>query len=904
MYQPGRSSHSSQDLSAALGCLSAAIASDRFEEAAAAARQSVDVDPGGSLANPLVKGWIARRYRYLFTVECARSPEALAMAGLDVGVLPDAETRRQVAARFLAGSDPGEVAGEQPDPPDPQLAGLTLLFAPGLLTGLLPDLALSDVWPVIRARFGLRVIAADAHPMRGCRANAADLAAALTHGVGHDEAGRLVGLGQATPPAGDVLVVAYSKGAPDTLAMLAERPELAVRIRAVVGWAPAFLGSQVADEVLTLQLRDPRTLPLAHRALAAFGPALTGGERDRFDRRIDEYDATGAVRDLTRGQRSQWWAEHRGAIEATGIPFFTVAADAGPDGHEARADADGGSDLQLHVADTRLDLPLFVALAVLRTDHWDIAYPHRTASGHAQRASTHPFRPFPRAAAMAALIRTLAEVGLLAPSAGGARASTEPAQGAAALVPGPPPAPIASAAGVAEAQTTVASAPMTRTDRVVAVATRLLIGWLYRSVEVHRVEPQPEGPVLALVNHGGGFEDPVLTIAANRRMPRFVARDIIWRVPGAARVMRAVGAIPIHRRADSPTGGVDNHASFEAVTHALADGQLVAIFPEGDSIDAPAVHQLRTGAARMALAAHTAGVRGLRVQPIGLHYLDKGGLRSRAFIKVGPALEVDGLLTQLGGPPSDTTSEHALVRALTAQFADELRSVSPQFRDWSQSRDLHAAAAIALRSADDARQTSGILASYGNAARLADLLQDAPDDHVAAVIRALHEYEDDLDAMGLTDADVAGGTALRGHLARRALQLALAVPAAAATLPANAPGLLVAALIGRLPIAPPTMATVKPMTAMVAFPAGWSWYALHGRQRGPGRVLTRYLAAQVGLAATLVVADRAGSLTRAGRASLAARRYPAAQMGTHRSAVLDAVTHAAQAAAQSAGLTG
>ena len=209
--------------------------------------------------------------------------------------------------------------------------------------------------------------------------------------------------------------------------------------------------------------------------------------------------------------------------------------------------------------------------------------------------------------------------------------------------------------------------------------------------------------MLALVNHGGGFEDPVVTIAASRRMPRFVARDVIWRVPGAAQVMRAVGAIPIHRRADSPTGGVDNHASFEAVTEALADGQLVAIFPEGESIDTPGVHQLRTGAARMALAAHTTGVRGLRIQPIGLHYLDKGGLRSRAFVKVGPALHLDDLIAELGGVPTDTTGQRALVRALTAQFTHALRAVSPDFRDWAQARDLQAAAGIALRSAEDSR---------------------------------------------------------------------------------------------------------------------------------------------------------------------------------------------------------
>ena len=323
--------------------LAAAIAADQFEAAAAAVRQAVEADLSSSLCDPLVKAWIGRRYRYLFTVECARSPEALALAGLDIGVLPNSATRQQLAARFLTGTDPDEVAAEQPDPPDPHLVGSTVLFAPGLLTGLLPDLALCDVWPLMHARFGLRVLAADAHPMRGCGANVADLAAALTQGVGYDEAGHFRGPGQATPPEGDVLVVAYSKGGPDTLALLAERPELAGRIRAVVGWAPAFLGSPVADEVLALQLRDPRTLGRAQRALAAFGPALTGGERDHFDRRIDEYDPTGAVRDLTRSQRSQWWAEHRAAIAATGVPFFTVAADAGLADHEAEAGADAAA---------------------------------------------------------------------------------------------------------------------------------------------------------------------------------------------------------------------------------------------------------------------------------------------------------------------------------------------------------------------------------------------------------------------------------------------------------------------------------------------------------------------------------------------------------------------------------
>ena len=167
MYQPDRPADPCPSLIEPLGGLAVAVAGDQFEVAAAAVRQAVGTDPSGSLCDPLVKEWIGRRYRYLFTVECARSPEALALAGLDNGVLPDSATRQQLAARFLTGTDPDEVSGEQPDPPDPRLVGLTVLFAPGLLTGLLPDLALCDVWPLMHARFGLRVLAADCPPDAG-----------------------------------------------------------------------------------------------------------------------------------------------------------------------------------------------------------------------------------------------------------------------------------------------------------------------------------------------------------------------------------------------------------------------------------------------------------------------------------------------------------------------------------------------------------------------------------------------------------------------------------------------------------------------------------------------------------------------------------------------------------------
>ena len=267
----GRPADPGQELFEALGRLSAAVASERFGDAVAAARQVIGADPGAGLSHPVVQGWIGRRYRYLFTVECARSAEALALAGLDIGRAAgrgDAPSTRGPVPGWVRSRGSGRRAAGSAGP---AVGRVTLLFAPGLLTGLLPDLALCDVWPLMHARFGLRVIAADAHPMRRCGANVADLAAALTQGVGYDESGHFRGPGEATSPAGDVLVVAYSKGGPDTLALLAERPELAGRIRAVVGWAPAFLGSPVADEVLSAAAARPSD--------ARPGPTRAGGFR-------------------------------------------------------------------------------------------------------------------------------------------------------------------------------------------------------------------------------------------------------------------------------------------------------------------------------------------------------------------------------------------------------------------------------------------------------------------------------------------------------------------------------------------------------------------------------------------------------------------------------------------------
>lgn len=120
------------------------------------------------------------------------------------------------------------------------------------MTGLLPVLAFQQVWPRIQPRFGIRVIAVDAHPMASSEANVGDLENAIEKGIGVRtdlEAGFITAADGPTPPAGDVFLIGYSKGSPDILTLLARRPDLAPRIKGFAAWAGAVGGSYAANDI-------------------------------------------------------------------------------------------------------------------------------------------------------------------------------------------------------------------------------------------------------------------------------------------------------------------------------------------------------------------------------------------------------------------------------------------------------------------------------------------------------------------------------------------------------------------------------------------------------------------------------------------------------------------------------
>ncbi|HEX8986621.1 MAG TPA: MFS transporter [Rhodocyclaceae bacterium] len=105
----------------------------------------------------------------------------------------------------------------------------------------------------------------------------------------------------------------------------------------------------------------------------------------------------------------------------------------------------------------------------------------------------------------------------------------------------------------------------------------LLVHSIYR-LRTEGVEHIPEeGPAVLVCNHVS-FVDALVITAASRRPIRFVMDHRIFRWPILSFVFKAGRAIPIASAKDDPAL---LQKAFDDVAQALADGELVAIFPEG-----------------------------------------------------------------------------------------------------------------------------------------------------------------------------------------------------------------------------------------------------------------------------------------------------------------------------------
>src|SRR6185436_3117547 len=123
----------------------------------------------------------------------------------------------------------------------------------------------------------------------------------------------------------------------------------------------------------------------------------------------------------------------------------------------------------------------------------------------------------------------------------------------------------------------------------------MLVHTVYR-VQQRGLEHLPaEGAAVIVANHVS-FVDALVIAATSRRPIRFVMDHTIFEIPILSFVFRTGRAIPIASRKEDPAR---LERAYDEVAQALADGDLVCIFPEGRITTTGDLNPFRPGIERI-----------------------------------------------------------------------------------------------------------------------------------------------------------------------------------------------------------------------------------------------------------------------------------------------------------------
>jgi glycerol-3-phosphate O-acyltransferase/dihydroxyacetone phosphate acyltransferase len=209
---------------------------------------------------------------------------------------------------------------------------------------------------------------------------------------------------------------------------------------------------------------------------------------------------------------------------------------------------------------------------------------------------------------------------------------------------------------------------------VVRVIARFWIWFFFERVEVRHPERIPStGPVLLCINHPNNLIDSLLVGAVLPRKVHYLATAALFRNPLIARLLVALGAIPVYRKADGPDTMDRNVEMFAACHHAFDHGRLVAIYPEGATRAEAHVQRIKTGAARIALGYETRAPGRLTVVPVGLSFEARKKFRGCALVSFGEPVDVSSYLAV--HHEGAAKAPHALTTAIQSAMEREVVDV-------------------------------------------------------------------------------------------------------------------------------------------------------------------------------------------------------------------------------------
>ena len=174
-----------------------------------------------------------------------------------------------------------------------------------------------------------------------------------------------------------------------------------------------------------------------------------------------------------------------------------------------------------------------------------------------------------------------------------------------------------------------------------------------------------EGGFIVCPNHIS-YADPLLFahyVFDSGREPYFLAKESVFRIPVAGRIIAKAEQIPVYRESGQAAD------AFRAAVQAIRDGKCVGIYPEGTITRDPDVWPMtgKTGAARIALETRcpVIPVAQWGAQEILAPYDTKGRLfpRKRIQMRAGPPVHLADLY---GRPLTTAVLREATERIMSA----------------------------------------------------------------------------------------------------------------------------------------------------------------------------------------------------------------------------------------------
>jgi glycerol-3-phosphate O-acyltransferase/dihydroxyacetone phosphate acyltransferase len=261
------------------------------------------------------------------------------------------------------------------------------------------------------------------------------------------------------------------------------------------------------------------------------------------------------------------------------------------------------------------------------------------------------------------------------------------------------------------------------------------------------------GPAMYVANHPNGLLDALVLRVSLERPARFLAKNTLWGNPFGRLAMDAFECLPVYRQQDI---AVDergqtvqrNEESFARCRAALAAGSELALYPEGTSHSEPRLKPLKTGAARIALSAATAGPSGgrpaLALVPVGSHYENSSVFRSGVHMVVGAPIDLTEHLTLFA------TDQRQAIDGLTDQIRDRLTELVLQ----AETRELLAGIARVASWTPESPDDDTPMRRHARTRELLDAyarLKTSAPERLEEITRAVRRYARVVERLGVRD---------------------------------------------------------------------------------------------------------------------------------------------------------